>query len=80
MFFNDVSSGDVHGSDTAVVGTLRSWIEWFAWPSDWITSIVVNEYIFLLKSKPKIIVVIVNLGSGVGLVWGTIGVENFTHN
>lgn len=80
MRIHDVSSGDSLGADAAVVGALWTRVKVSGWPSDWVTGGVVDQDVFLFETEPKIVVVVVDLSSGVGGVWSAVWVHDFAHD
>ena len=80
VFFHDISSGNVLGSDAAVVGSLRSGVVGFSWPSDWVSGSVVDEHVFLLVAEPEILIIVVDQSPGVRLVGGFVGVQYLAHH
>ena len=81
--FNNVTAVDLASTNTTVVWPLRA-RETSLWPSVWV-SILIEESIFLLKTKPRLLVLmglheLSTVMSVVELVWGTIGIPALVEN
>ena len=79
MLFDAVTAVGVTGTDGTVVGTLWRW-EAAGRKARRQLCIDIPQEIFLLETKPEIVVVIIDGRAAIGRMWRTIGIEHFTHD
>ena len=79
MLFYAVTPVCVACTDGAIVGALWRW-EAAGRKARRQLCVYIPQKIFLLETKPEIVVIIVDGGATIGWVWRAIRVENLTHN
>ena len=79
MLFDEFASKRILRPYRSIVRPLRTRVAPFG-KAQWKIGLRIYDCVFLLKTKPEIIIVILDGSTAVGFVGGAVGIENFRHD